>query len=248
MTDFTETLTTLCCTSELDQLIENTARYQPPRGLWGLTQAMACSPNPGHKGRERAAVDGEGEMLEQKLNELKVHALPDQWCMLIVTPGKEQDARDSFHRYGIQAYWPNYLGPTRWSSRPREPRRTDHRSVIPGYLFVPMLPTPTLRDVMERIVGVDNVVRNYSGDLAILRNTDIEVIRQIEAGLKTPKPGKSLRSFKPGEKVRFCDDLLNRWPLGRVASSTKDGRISVEVGVMERIVQFIVFPHQIERY
>jgi hypothetical protein len=42
--------------------------------------------------------------------------------------------------------------------------------------------------------------------------------------------------------------LLNRWPLGRVASSTKDGRISVEVGVMERIVQFIVFPHQIERY
>jgi hypothetical protein len=43
-------------------------------------------------------------MLEQKLDEMKVHALPDQWCMLIVTPGKEQDARDSFHRYGIQAY------------------------------------------------------------------------------------------------------------------------------------------------
>jgi transcription antitermination factor NusG len=186
-------------------------------------------------------------MLEHKLNEMKVPALPDQWCMLIVTPGKEQDARDSFHRYGIQAYWPNYLGFTRWSSRPREPRRTDYRSVIPGYLFVPMLPAPTLRDVMERIVGVDNVVRNYSGDLAVLRSADIEVIRQIEAGLKTPKPGKSLHSFKTGDKVRFVDDTLNRWPPGRVAGSINDGRISIEVEVMGRIVPFMVFPHQIER-
>jgi transcription antitermination factor NusG len=183
----------------------------------------------------------------QKLEEMAAQTLPDQWCMLIVQPGKEQDARNSFRRYGVRAYWPKYLGFTRWSSRPRERRRTDYRSVIPGYLFVPMLPPSTFWDVVERIVGVVNVVRNYSGDLAVLRNADIEVIRQIEAGLNTPKPSKSLHSLKTGEKVRFCDDLLNRWPLGRVASSTNDGRISVEVEVMGRIVPFLVFPHQIER-
>jgi transcription antitermination factor NusG len=186
-------------------------------------------------------------MLEQKINEMKVHALPDQWCMLIVTPGKEQEARDNFHRYGIRAYSPNYLGFTRRSSRPRERRRTDYRSVIPGYLFVPMLPTPTLWDVMQRIPDVVSVVRNYSGDIAILRNTNIEVIRQIEAGLKTPKPGKSLHHFKTRDKVRFVDDLLNRWPPGKVAGSTNDGRITVEVRVMGRLVPFQVFPHQIER-
>jgi transcription antitermination factor NusG len=109
-----------------------------------------------------------------------------------------------------------------------------------------MLPAPTLWDVMQRIVGVDNVVRNYSGDLAVFRSANIEVIRQIEAGLKTPKPGKSLHHFKTGDKVRFVDDLLNRWPPGKVAGSTNDGRITVEVRVMGRFVPFQVFPHQIE--
>jgi hypothetical protein len=47
--------------------------------------------------------------------------------------------------------------------------------------------------------------------------------------------------------VRFVDDTLNRWPPGRVAGSINDGRISIEVEVMGRIVPFMVFPHQIER-
>ena len=37
------------------------------------------------------------------------------------------------------------------------------------------------------------------------------------------------------------------WPPGRVASSTGDGRISVEVEVMGRLVPFLVYPHRIER-
>jgi hypothetical protein len=73
------------------------------------------------------------------------------------------------------------------------------------------------------------------------------VIRSIEATMNTPKPRKSLHHFKTGDKVRFTDDLLNRWPPGRVAGSINDGRISVEVEVTGRIVPFQVFPHRIER-
>jgi transcription antitermination factor NusG len=112
---------------------------------------------------------------------------------------------------------------------------------------VPAPPTATFWDVVARNVGIVKVVRNYSGELAALPNADIEVIREIDRGLNTPKPGKSLHNFKTGQKVRFCDDLLHRWPPGIVAGSTNDGRISVEVEVMGRIVPFMVFPHQIER-
>jgi transcription antitermination factor NusG len=101
-------------------------------------------------------------------------------------------------------------------------------------------------DVIERITDVVNVVRTYSGDLSMLRQSDIDTIRDIERGLNTPKLGKSLHHFKTGDKVRFTDDLLNRWPPGRVAGSINDGRISVEVEVMGRVVPFQVYPHQIE--
>jgi transcription antitermination factor NusG len=185
--------------------------------------------------------------MERKLSEMQAQVLPDQWFMLLVRRGKEQEARDSFRRYGLRAYWPNYHTIAHWSLPRRERRRRDYRSVTPGYLFVPALPSNTFWGVIEYNIGIVNVVRNYSGDMAVLKNADIEVIRSIEAGMNTPKPGKSLHSFKTGDKVRFTDDMLNRWPPGRVAGSIGDGRISVEVEVMGRIVPFMVFPHQIER-
>jgi hypothetical protein len=64
--------------------------------------------------------------------------------------------------------------------------------------------------------------------------------------MNTPTPGKALHNFKSGDKVRFRDDLLNRWPPGRIAGALQDGRISVEIEVMGRLVPFHVFPHQIE--
>jgi hypothetical protein len=45
-------------------------------------------------------------------------------------------------------------------------------------------------DVIERITDVVNVVRTYPGDLSMLRQSDIDTIRDIERGLNTPKPGK----------------------------------------------------------
>jgi transcription antitermination factor NusG len=78
----------------------------------------------------------------------------------------------------------------------------------------------------------------------MLRQSDIDIIREIERGLTTPKPGKSLHSFKTGDRVRFKDAA---WPPGVVSSSTGDGRLAVEVELMGRIVPIHVFPHQIEK-
>jgi len=64
--------------------------------------------------------------------------------------------------------------------------------------------------------------------------------------MQTPRPGKALHHFKTGEKVRFIDDRLGRWPPGKIAGGA-DGKLTVEVEMMERIVPIIVLPHQIER-
>jgi hypothetical protein len=81
----------------------------------------------------------------------------------------------------------------------------------------------------------------------MLMEEDIDVIRSIERGMNTPVPGKALHSFKTGDKVRFKDDEVNRWPSGRIAGSIGDGRVIVEIDMMGRIVPTHVFPYQIER-
>jgi hypothetical protein len=173
--------------------------------------------------------------------------LPQQWCMLQVTPGMERGARDGFHRYGVRAYWPNYHSFLRPTLPLRERRRTDYRSVIPGYLFVPALPTEMLWDFRLRIPGVRHAVLNFSGDVATLKEEDIDVIRSIEAGMNTPIAGRTLHNLKAGDKVAFIDDNTQRWPPGRFGGSSNDGRITVEIEVMRRLIPFVVFPHQIKR-
>jgi transcription antitermination factor NusG len=183
----------------------------------------------------------------QAVEKLETKSLPQQWWMLQVTPGMERDTRNDFHRYGVRAYWPNYHSFLRLTLPLRERRSTDYRSVIPGYLFMPALPTEMLWDFRLRIPGVENAVLNFSGDPHTLNDADIDVIRSIEAGMNTPTPGRTLHNLKAGDKVAFIDDNTQRWPPGRFGGSSTDGRITVEIEVMGCLVPFVVFPHQIKR-
>lgn len=154
------------------------------------------------------------------------------WHLLLVRPGKEQAALNNFRRTKLRAYWPNY-----------ETVR-NRRSVIPGYLFVMGPADAAFWDAIERVEDIVNVARTYGGGLVTLRQSDMDTIRNIEEGLNEPVPGKSLHSFRTGDKVRFKD---SSWPPGVVARSTGDGRLSVEVELMGRMVPVQVYPHQIEK-
>src|SRR6516165_1612706 len=121
----------------------------------------------------------------QAVEKLETKILPQQWCMWRVTPGMEREARDGFHRYGVRAYWPNYHSFVRPTLPLRERRRTDDRSVIPGYLFVPALPTEMFWEISQRIPGVGHAVLNFSGGVATLKEESIDVIRAIERGMNT---------------------------------------------------------------
>lgn len=172
----------------------------------------------------------------------------ENWYMALVRPNHEQECADSFRRNSVRAYWPNY---ERWqtyrdaSNKPQQ--RLVLTSIMPGYIFSPGSQIISFESLIERITGVLNVVRTFSGNPLLLAESDIKIIRSIEAGLNTPQPAKSVHNFKTGQKVRFVDDLVGRWPPGKISKLAKDGRISVEVELMGRKVAVIVFPHHIER-
>jgi transcription antitermination factor NusG len=171
-----------------------------------------------------------------------------EWYMVLVRPNHEQDAADSFRRNQVRAYWPNYERFQTFRDCQNKPqRRTVLTGILPGYIFTPGSPTEDLTRLIERVTGVINIVRTFSGNPLFLSEIDIDIIRKIEVGLNTPEPLKPVHNFKMREKVRFADDLVGRWPPGKISKLAKDGRISVEVELMGRKVSVIVFPHQIER-
>jgi transcription antitermination factor NusG len=163
------------------------------------------------------------------------------WCMLLVRPGSERAVANCFRSYKIAAYWPHYYP----FGRERDSKIA--RSLIPGYLFVHAIFDDDFWMAVNRTKDASYVVLNYSGEVAKLREEDIEAIRQIERAAHTPVRGRELHNFRTGDRVRFTDDELGRLPPGRVATSLGDGRITVEVEMMGRVVPMHVFPSQVEK-
>jgi transcription antitermination factor NusG len=126
-------------------------------------------------------------------------------------------------------------------------RRMRRIGILPGYVFSDVDRDRDLTTLLRRIVGAIDVARTFSGAPLLIGDADIQIIRKIEIGLNTPRPDKLLHNFKSGEKVRFVDDLMGRWPPGRIIKLAPDGRISVEVEMMGRKVAITCLPHQIER-
>src|SRR5581483_10191525 len=141
-----------------------------------------------------------------------------QWCMVLVRPSLEQEARDALRRMGIGAYWPNYQRLVKVKNR-----RSGHRTVrsqlapvIPGILISPAKFSEQFWSALDLAPGVLNIAQRFGGHPLILSDLDIVLIHKIEEGLNKPLPMKMPHNFKPGEKVRFSDDDLSRWGVGKI--------------------------------
>lgn len=171
-----------------------------------------------------------------------------EWYMVIVRSNYHLDAVDGLRRAGFRAYWPSYekTVATRRLIAGRHTSRNIRYGILP-YVLSPRCPDLDFTGASERIVSIMDIVRTYSGNPLLLRDSDLKIIRKIDVTMNTPKPEASLHSFKVGDKVRFADDLMNQWPPGRIVKIAKEARISVEVNLMGRKVPITVFPFQIER-
>nr|WP_283807510.1 transcription termination/antitermination NusG family protein [Bradyrhizobium retamae] len=174
---------------------------------------------------------------------------PDRY-LVTVRMNREMDAVDSFRRYHVRSYWPNYeeLLPVRQVPGVRPVRRIRRVGILPGYVFAEVDPCRDFTDLLDRIIGAFDVVRTASGVPLLITDDDVQIIRKIEIGLNTPKEAATGHGeYKIGHKVRFVDDLLGRWPAGRIVKLAREGRISVQLELMGRKVSITVLPHQIER-
>lgn len=187
-----------------------------------------------------------GETAELPLREQQRYPYKG-WYAVIVRSGREQDAADGFRRENVLAYWPNYERqlPTGMHAGARR-HRVVFASIIPGMIFCPTADLDLFWNAIQRIAYVMNILRKDGGQPATLSNADIESIRQIEADENEPPKVTPVHTFKMGQKVRFADHLSITWPPGKIAKLAKDGRISVEVYLMGRMVPITVLPHQIE--
>lgn len=171
---------------------------------------------------------------------------PRVWHALTVRPGREQDAAD-WLKPQVSAYWPCYTRQTKSGRRAPNGRATTIAriaAVMPGYLFIASRPGTTPWPIVYQAPGIFGYLRDAAGDAACLSNDDIEVIRQIEAGMNLPPPPKHVHQFKIGMKVRFVDVP---WRPGIVIRLADRGEIGVETQLLGQAVTVIVRPHQIER-
>jgi transcription antitermination factor NusG len=179
---------------------------------------------------------------------VRVEGGPDRY-LVMVRMNRELDAVDSLRRHQFRAYWPSFeeLMPTRKVYGGRTGRRLRRVGILPGYVFSAIDGRDFIA-LIDRLVGVIDVARSFSGEPLLIRDDDIRIIRRIEVGLNTPSATASgQHRFKVGERVRFVDDLIGRWPPGRIRKLAREGRIGVEVELMGRKLDIIVLPHQIER-
>jgi transcription antitermination factor NusG len=173
---------------------------------------------------------------------------PDRY-LVMVRMNRELDAVDSFRRNQVRCYWPSYeeLVVTRRSFNGQPVRRLRRVGILPGYVFSAVDPNVDFTAMLDRIVGAFDVVRTLDGHPLHIPDADIRIIQKIEIGLsQCVVPGKGC-DFKIGEKVRFIDDVVDRWPPGKIIHIAPTGRISVQVELMGRKVTIRVLPHQIER-
>jgi hypothetical protein len=171
------------------------------------------------------------------------------WCMIIVQPSMEQQARDTLRRRGVAAYWPNFqkIKMVEDNRNGGRIRRSFLAPVVPGIVFSPAKFDNLFWNALDTAPGVVNVARKSYGDIIVLNEIDIVLIHKIEQGLNVPHGSKPVHNFKSGEKIRLCDDTLSAFGVGKVIKLFHDGRISIETTGMGRAVKFVVLPHQIRR-
>lgn len=185
-----------------------------------------------------------------KVDRRPIGSVPERaWYMLTVRPNHELEAIDSFRRNGVRAYWPNYarLGPGRMTANGFRSRQKQLAGVVPGYIFSPGSSSEDMTLLLERVTGIVNVLRTYSGGPIFLLEVDIALIRKIEAGLNTPDPPKMSHKLKVGMKVRFADDDLMLWPPGKIIEIAHNGKMTVEVKLEKGgSMPIKCLPHQIQ--
>ncbi|HZS57616.1 MAG TPA: transcription termination/antitermination NusG family protein [Bryobacteraceae bacterium] len=147
--------------------------------------------------------------------------LPRRWYALLVESGRERRICIWLRRRQYEPYWPRYKGFVKLNRHRTEVR---WRSVIPGYLFIPIPILQTINcDLIESAPGARRIMRNGENLVELPEDgrQGIERIKEIEAALNASAIAAAEGiPFKEGQKVRIRRVELDG-KIKRIASKTK---------------------------
>jgi len=141
-------------------------------------------------------------------------------------------------------YWPTYVGTVKLNRHRRQARV---RSVLPGYLFLPLPaePEPNWRLILKT-PGVREVIRDVDNVPIIIKDIEITHIRDIEAALNaSPMCAVEGIPFRLGQMVRVTNDALWQWR-GPIMRIDHGGQITIEVEMFGRRTRATVPVAEIE--
>ena len=150
---------------------------------------------------------------------------PCKWAALLTTSGAERKATIWLKIRQFNPYWPRYKGTVKLNRHRREMR---WRSVIAGYIFVPMPDDRELNwQLAEKTPGIRSIKRPDDTPI-ILTTSDIADVRRIEGALNASVVAAANGiPFKVGEFVRF--EIVGREFTGPILEIDKHRQITVEV-------------------
>jgi transcriptional antiterminator RfaH len=161
----------------------------------------------------------------------KINAEVDQtkvWRALYVASRQEKKVGELLLKKGIEAYVPVLKTMRQWSDR----KKLVELPLLNGYVFAHISPIEQERTIQTK--GVVNYVRS-EGKIAIVRDHEIEQLKQlVELGYQLEVNGIK-RNFKEGDKVKINSGTLKN--IEGYVIENKEGRY-IEV-VLESIGQSI---------
>jgi transcription antitermination factor NusG len=165
-----------------------------------------------------------------------------RWFVLLTE--SERKAAVWLERNQYLPYWPKYSGQEKLA---RGRRRACLRSVIPGYIFLPLAngSDPDWKHVLGT-PGVREVIRDGEHTPISIGNYEIGRIRDIEAALNSsPLCAAEGIPFHVGQIVRVRNDMLWSWR-GPIVHIDKGGKITIEADVFGRRSKVVLPVHEIE--
>lgn len=165
------------------------------------------------------------------------------WYALLIESGKERKACIWMRRRQYEPYWPRYMSPTKLN-RHRFAERW--RSVIPGYLFLPIGERGANWSLLETAPGFRSFLRSGSGDLIKIPEfgrQGIEQIREIESALNLSIIAAADGvPFKVGQQV-----MLSKLEIPAIVLRIdRKRKICVEAKLFGRVVRINVPAAEIE--
>jgi transcriptional antiterminator RfaH len=130
-----------------------------------------------------------------------MNQLEPKWHALYVSSRQEKTAGQILSKRGVEVFVPLVKIVRQWSDR----KKMVEMPLLPGYLFVHTLPSENDKILQTR--GIVAFVK-IEGRIAVVRDNEIEVLKQLVGLGCKMEIAQTMRSFEEGEKVLITAGIL----------------------------------------